>query len=442
MKLNKLLYRFNEIAGSGDSRTQLIMIYTFSILSIIFLGIGTEITFSTDTASYLDAGTTIINGNIDQFRTPLYPLICYLPRLFNSPSAYFLIVLVQQLIFLLSVYAFYQTARIIIRSNKTVFFSTIFYACCPGIILWNQCILSESPAISGMVFFIYSLAKFIHRPTLKTALYSNLFLFLLIMLRPGFIYLIPVNLLFWGYLLLKKRNRITTAGISGALLVSALFTLYCIRFQKEYQLFSLSVVGMYNQYYLLRKADFINVNEIYTNNENLKKDLLKTLPDKEISVYDEEVKPLAGKYGYAAINDLVRNTIRKHSEEYLLMTAKRFHQINSFKIFNVYAEMDSQIVKAYAYGILFIFNLTFRIIYFFLTVYGICLICFSFKKKRIPALSAAMWIITACHLFSTIAGAQSEWSRLLVPCTPILILMACQCIDQFTIKKKKEAIFF
>ena len=145
---------------------------------------------------------------------------------------------------------------------------------------------------------------------------------------------------------------------------------------------------------------------------------------------------MALKYGFPALDDLVKNTIHKHPGEYLKLTAMRFQEVNSMKIYNNYTVFRSTPVKVFAYGTIFLFNITFRLVYFFLIGYGICLIWYSIKRKRLPALSWLMWMAASAHIFSIIAGAQMEWARLALPCVPVLLIMAGQLASQFRVCRK------
>src|SRR5574344_1207744 len=88
---------------------------------------------SLDTPYFIVAGYHWANGQFDCLRTPIYPLLVYVCSLpFGEVGRMTLIMLVQNIFFLLSVAAFYQMANCLIKNRKIVFLLSLYYIITPA----------------------------------------------------------------------------------------------------------------------------------------------------------------------------------------------------------------------------------------------------------------------------------------------------------------------
>jgi len=134
---------------------QLKTIYAIAIPYCLLLILKCGRQWDYDTDSYVAAWETISSLHLDLWRTPIYPLFIGLTKfLFGS---YFLIVgtVIQHLIFLISIRYFYKLAQGVVKSERSAWWATAFYALYPCVATWNCFNLTEPFAIYSMIFMLY-----------------------------------------------------------------------------------------------------------------------------------------------------------------------------------------------------------------------------------------------------------------------------------------------
>ena len=180
-----------------------------------------------DTPTYLIASENprLLLGDVDLIRTPGYPCFIAAIRHFSGkahiqyvteteivldhPTKRLLhwVVFVQQIISWISVYFFFQTAKSLFKSTFVAAAASLYYACHPAILGYNVWLMTESLAVSGTVLTVWLFISYLHRPGYGKAVMMGIILFLLIMLRPFFIFFLPVFLLFWTARLIIVREH-------------------------------------------------------------------------------------------------------------------------------------------------------------------------------------------------------------------------------------------
>ena len=225
--LLSMIDKFSCHVQSYNLKRKLIPIYSFSAFLFLIIFIFGPSPTAGDTDTNFSAGSILANGMLDALRTPLYPLILNFFKLIlsNNIAIKLGVIIFQYLIFCISIFCFYCVCEFFIKHKGIVFFVVMCYACHPAILVWQKIIMTESMALSGVVFFLYFFVRFLVTKKIIYSLLINLFLFLLIMLRPGFVFLIPIVILFWLYFILKlKKNGIV--GLAGILVVMILIIDY------------------------------------------------------------------------------------------------------------------------------------------------------------------------------------------------------------------------
>mgnify|MGYP004449052635 CR=1 FL=1 len=231
-------------------------IYIVAVINALLLICFGETKIFYDTQSYISAWEASISHlKIDILRTPIYPLFIGLCKIFGG-DFWKVVVLLQNVIFLFSVFYFKKITSLFIESKNVVFIITILYIITPGICHWTNCILTDALAISGTVFLFYNILYFITTNKWSYIVYSTLWLLFLVFLRPSFIYLLFICLLAWIYML-KKDKKKAIYGISGVLIVISLYCGYCFKFKEYYGIFATSSVGTLNQTYIALQYDLL-----------------------------------------------------------------------------------------------------------------------------------------------------------------------------------------
>ncbi|MDD4969124.1 MAG: hypothetical protein PHT07_06805 [Paludibacter sp.] len=424
-KYNKFSYYIN----SNALERKLIPIYSFSALIFLLIFVFGPSPTAGDTDTNFSAGLNLANGMLDALRTPLYPSILNFFKLIlsNNVAIKLGVIIFQYIIFFISIFCFYYVSEFFIKHKKIVFFVVMCYACHPAILVWQKIIMTESLALSGVVFFLYFIVRFLVTKKTIYSLMINLFVFLLIMLRPGFVFLIPIVLFFWLYFILKyKKNSLL--GLSGIIVVIILVIGYSGIFQKQYGVYSLSTVSDINQYIMLRDAGLLETNNI--ENPEFKKELSITIQKKKSdSDYFDEYIYFYSKYGFAASNKFIHESIKGNLSEYVTYNLNRFikETINSrigfWEGFNY--NKYNHFIK--------VLCCPFILLYIFLILYIYSLFKNNFTFKS----SLFIYSIAISSIFVLIVGAPNAWGRLIVPTIPILLIMFGQCLEYLRLRPKK-----
>lgn len=205
MKLNKDLKIIYSLA------------ITFSVLIIVGWGIKEPY----DSPSYINAWDIISNGQIDITRTPTYPIIIGICKImFGLYSYKYGIIAFQHLLFLISIYFFYELLIRLFDNSKTNFWITLVYGIYPGIINWSNYILTESLAVSGIVFVLFYSIELYYKINIKNILFYMFWLLFLIFLRPSFMYLLPVFLIAWILCIFITNNKVFIVGVTCTMIAT------------------------------------------------------------------------------------------------------------------------------------------------------------------------------------------------------------------------------
>jgi len=413
------------------------LIYVLSILFCSFYFILSRIGPSPDTPSYIRAGVNLLNGNIDILRTPVYPL--FLIAIRNLiPEVFFLktVIAIQLIVFLFSIYAFYYISRFLISNSKIAFIVTILYACLPSFSSLSLFILTESFAVSGTIFYLYCIIKSYHSTSLKNFFISNLLLLALIMLRPVFMYLLPISIFFWIYVLYIKRTKFYLLHLIGPIIILCITLFYANSFKKVYGIFTLSCVSQLNQYIILSEANLIASNTISVfKNEILQYQLVSL---EKRNLYDEYYK-MSAKYGLVQLDGLISNSIRINFKEYIKLTAQRIYRIDTNSIFFGGSYIYNDLVNILKSHLIMAIG-NFVQLYFLLILYFATMLYFWLSKHKTPVFSILIWMLVSANVFAAVAGACMEWTRLIAPSTPLILLMVGQGINLFTIRLKSNEL--
>ena len=431
-------------------------IYAIAIpLSLIFMfGIGYVV--STDTRSYFNAWQSLQKGCLDQFRTPVYPVIVgcfesifgevefvksrelvfshgnvlsYYEQITGSVSSLvaYLVVGLQFIVFLISLLYFYKIARLLTHSERCSVGCTLLYTIVILISGVNNQILTESLSLSATIFFLYSFVQSVKTDSnLYTiaALFWSLFL---VFLRPSFLF-IPCCALFLGLCLIfiKKYRKPAIKNIVAGLVVMFTTLVYCYQFEKTYDSFSPTLVSVTNQYMIARTGNMIDSCKI--EDEALRADI-QSLPSSGIGGAH-----LVQKHGAKTINSLVTKANESNRRQYFINILERLYSA---------CESNCLVRCTYKMGI---FNsiqlglgINLRLELYILLLYVVLI--FHWRKSRtdeeliylllILLLSFSNWIVA-------IMGAQAEYSRLLTANIPLIFLLIADFSVRFRRRMRKN----
>ncbi|PWL87974.1 MAG: hypothetical protein DBY17_04880 [Oscillospiraceae bacterium] len=146
-----------------------------------------------DSPTYKDLGN-ILTG----LRTPIYPLLLAgLKALFGEPLMNMVLVRLQSLAALCALGAFYYTVVRVTRRRYLAVIFTLLFGLQPGIVGYETSVMTESLSISGVVFLVFLLARYLDERRRCDAVGLGVLALFLVLLRPAFLYLVGVLAVFW-----------------------------------------------------------------------------------------------------------------------------------------------------------------------------------------------------------------------------------------------------
>lgn len=424
MKASKIAFFIKKIIDSDEEKLQLKWIYIIAfvntILGLLLIG-WKELT---DSRGYVAAFDVICSGQLDLERTPVYPIFLGVIRaVVGTDLFYWGVVYMQSAVFLLSIRYFYRLVRLLGSQNCITFLITIFYCLVPGLVSWNNAILTESLAISGTVFLFYFAINGWKKAHIGSLVSFGCSLFILCMLRPSFLFLVPIFFCFWFIsLFLKGKKIIACYGLSGVVLTAVLVLCYCTCFQKTYGVFTPSSIGTLNQYCVARQRNLLNPDVI--ENAMLKVDIEKIIlagRGETVDLYYIEFGQLREKYSLLDIHNAVSSSVKSNFGKFLVETVQIAGEIKKWNLFDTY--VTKPVVK-----------LKMRILYYFIAIYTLFLIVHICRNRKIPYLSLLVYMSGCGNLLFVLMGAQWEWTRLLTPSVPLFLLMFVQVVNSLKVK--------
>lgn len=409
-------------------------IYILAILYCIILFCYCGRQWDYDTSSYITAWENISSHHIDLWRTPIYPIFIGFLRL--SFGSYYLLAgtAIQHIVFLISIWYFYKLISSVINSERIVLLSTTFYALYPCYATWNCFILTEPFAIYSMVFTLYCAITAYRNNSLFHIIAFGFWILFQIFLRPAQLYILPVFLLGWIILLFKERSasRIILGGIISIIFSTSIMLLYMLEFKKTYGLFTPCGVGVVNKYYMARRDGILK-------SQNIKdKEFMKYVEEKDkmfqhgtgtnVDLF-VEAQGAVYKFGLKSVSEIVSLSNKSTISLQIRATFQRFHNSANDKLFTTFLKKWSVVTDFIGVRIIFV--------YYLLFIYLIVIGYWWKKQKNYPWFSSILFLLGLIHLLIIVVACQNIWQRLILPVTPIYIIMIAQLCNGVTLSSKK-----
>ena len=391
------------------------LVYIIAILNIIVLYFRLGICEQPDTESYMQAWEqSLLQGNLDLLRTPVYPIFLGICKLIAGEYFGCMCVTLQNIIFLVSIYYFKKMISMVVSSENIALCLMLCYAIFPVTSGWGNILLTESLAVTGIVFFTYHILTYIKYRNVSSIFWSAGLLLFLILLRPVFVYLIPVSLLLW-LLLIKEHYTKASWGCTAVILVGMCELGYCYQFKKQFGLFATSSVSVINMSYL-GFQDGLMYPEFTDNPE------YKAYISEHNGTYDPWPICLDAidKFGYLEVNHSVKESMNAQPQEWADNALKRFVTVSKAR-YNISYVVSNPISS--------IFRFSFMTLFIFLLIYTIYISYYGFRHSRTPLIPIMLWMIIAGCVVTSVVGAQSDWGRLTAPSFSIFLCMIGQTIS-------------
>lgn len=408
---------------SGD----LVWILAITAIFRLFYYFLVENTEFFDSISYLNYNANIFLGEVNDLRTPLYPYFIKLIRLFGEQNLIQNIVIAQSIISFFTVILFYNITSSILKNRVTICIATLIYGISPSIINWDKCILTESLSISAIVIFISLILSYLHKPTHFKANLFTLYIFIMIMLRPSFIILLPITMLFWLLRLLFYRAdwKKCISGFAASLVCILLIMGYSNLNFKSNGSKSISVVS--NNNFL----DIIIKNNMYLNgNDPAVSETIAIKLAEQNGTWDYDLLlELYAQFSHEKMSKFIMSCFINQPVTYIKRTFNTVINLKNSKISAFYAKRKDGYKGFLINMISPLISIPFMAIYLLLIFDFFYIMMRWLKFKNIPWFKTILWFIVIAQLAITFLGAQDEYQRLIVLALPLILLVAFTYID-------------
>lgn len=399
-----------------------------------------------DSGSYTDYTYNIFLGQTDIFRTPGYPyflnIIHFISNNFTCDLSFHETVsLVQSILSLLSVVILYFAGRKLFSNRYILCLVSLFYGIAPCVFNWDFCTLTESLSLFCTVVLIYIIFSYLKNPQIYKAIILGLYCFVLIMVRPTFVYLLAVIGVFFiaRFIFYAKERKKAIAGVLSVAMSGVLLLGYCGLNYKNYKYFSISSVNntinnlfivMYNGWYL---------NEDYPELSQYISDSI-AIGGEDSNWISDIIEVAPGYFSYQKIDSYVKDCISKHKSEFYSYTLDKAKDVLKLNVADQYTSILNEDFRDTSQAILkWTFPFTFASCFILVGIALVLSIIAFIIKKRICWQVIGLCAIIFSHIAVSIYGSMGEFSRLCTMVVPAVIMLAFYLIDYFytaIIKKK------
>lgn len=375
-----------------------------------------------DTAYYLLAGDNLWHGEIDCLRTPVYPLllkICSLP--WDGRGMEALMTILQSAVFLVSVWAFHDMLRRLIKRDVIVLLCSLYYAAIPA--GWANEMLTESLSISLTVILTRELVCFLQGAGWRRALRISLLLTIMVFLRTNFIAffaVIPLTIICDATNRHFVMDRTHKAGYWTVLLFLLIpagsYLGYCKAYENKYGIFGASISTATTDIYCLRGSGAWDPGCV-TN--PAAKDLCLELDNTP----DKSYRPVYYAIETTRRADLLKEACRE------MKTAHR-QQFIKYKASVISLGMYEGILPAvnthtWLSAILFFGSKTIAmrvyLVYLFTIAGCAALTVLAVRKRRIPVIASLLVMILLTQAAGISVAASDSLGRLFIILVPIML---------------------
>lgn len=358
----------------------------------------------------------------------------------GEESLYTNIVYVQYAMMFISIILFYLCIKEITDKKILQGLGTIIYGICPFIFTWNNLILTESFSISGLVLLVFILLKYLKNTKKSTIILANILLFLLIMLRPAFIYLLPMVILYIIFIyqrnkkivdleeeeIIKNKTSFITGIISFGIVILLILG-YCTLMKINHGDFTITTVSDINRQILTIN----NGNFRKASNENIKAYIEYQISQPQgydpTQIYNDVYKIFNKEDVDQFFYEAVENESFIQDIKYII---KKAVGISDEKIGTTYMESGRKntILDKIGFATL---PINFMHVYLILCL---AFIYFLYKYKKHKVIDIKMFmlsVIILANLFTNLIAAPGELQRLFASSLPIMIMIIIYLIEIF-----------
>lgn len=381
-----------------------------------------------DTKTYINAWDLLKAGDIDTLRTPLYPIFIGLLRdIFGYNVGMHMVIALQWLIFGIATVYLWKSLKICGLGRVPAFVLLLFsFTLNISCAEWNNSILTESLSISLGAFLIYFALKAWLDRSLPHILALVLTGFLLVALRPGNIYVVPIIglMLIMSAIYRKSKNWWIGLGALAGCCIAIL--IYCNEINKQIGVFTPSRVSIVNSYACARGGGLIN-------------------PENALSIpqIGTELSDQIASHGTLLGYDMSFNDFDSVCAEAKLVIENLGHkELNEF-LGNSTGDKKPKMIKSYI-GRLKVMSrqnfaslITTSIVLVLLAI-SFCIISYNWHKskwKHLSVVSASVVMLALAQFLLIAICGPNDFARLNISALPYVIFIAGQMLSWFQLKQ-------
>lgn len=184
-----------------------ILIFLSVSIRIIYASTQPQIRLTADSYEYLNLANNIAKNPsvklvINPYRPPLYSALILLSLQFRNSMS--MLMLFQSVIAVMAIIYFYQTLHSLKFTQKFSFFISLFISLNMMFIPWERTLLTESIAISWMIFFASVYLRTFAKPTFQSVTILLLVSIIGFYVRPAFLFVPALGFILLVYYQRKK----------------------------------------------------------------------------------------------------------------------------------------------------------------------------------------------------------------------------------------------
>lgn len=398
-----------------------ILIICGIIRLLFYLNLSNTDGWFPDTITYTCYPFNLFKGEIDEFRTPVYPYFIKLIRSLGEEHLLRNIKIAQGIISFLSLILFYKSIDQIFKSRLVVITSTVLYGISPSIINLDFCVLTESLSLNSGVLFLFAFTSYIKNPKFWKAIMIPLIAIILILLRPSFIFLIVILFIFWitKAIITKKEKLICWVGLIASSIAIVLLFGYARLNYINNGCFCISTVSTVNQL-----TNIINFG------------IYKDGCDKEIISKIENNTDSSPITANVVLDSFIHTRISKFISYCIFNNINTYLSKTWHKFLNLSNETTECILalnnKGFGGTLKLVSNiLSIRFIYIYMIlITDLAVIIYLISKGNIHIwFKIVLWLFITGQLFTTIIGGHSEYQRLFSIAIPYVIILLFYYVD-------------
>lgn len=387
-------------------------------------------TQAVDTASYVNYHANILQGETDALRTPVYPYFIKFIGLFGNQNLYENVVKVQMLLSFLSIIVLYKTGQLVLKNKWVIFAASLTYAGMLPVINFDKLVLTESLSVSCSLIFVYLLASYLKRATSAKAWILTLYVFIAIMLRPSFVYLLPFVIAFWilRWAFFRNERKLCLSGFAASGILILLVLGYSGLNERNVGFNGISVVSNNNEMAVIVSAG------IYKNGNDPEISAAITsnilLGQRNPGKHIPEIN-IMKVFAPDRVHTFIANCIKNEPGTYAKHLGSKLHELGADNIFVNYAGHSlSHLAFIIENAEHLVFCVTFNMLYFFLVLDLTLMVVSWIRRKQLRWFELVLWVLIVGQMVVAIAGGYIEYQRLILPAMPALLILLFLYIDK------------